>query len=108
MPSSCGPLAAQSRDEPEPYSLPARIDQRDALGLVPLARRRRSSSARRRAGAGSSRPSVPGASWFRRRMLANVPRTITSSLPRRAPYELKSATLDAVLDQVAARRAVAP
>ena len=35
-------------------------------------------------------PSVPGASWLRRRMLANVPRIITSWLPRRAPYELKS------------------
>ena len=30
-------------------------------------------------------PSVPGASWLRRRMLANVPRTITSWLPRREP-----------------------
>src|SRR5919199_1718583 len=35
-------------------------------------------------------PSVPGASSFRRRMLAKVPRIITSWLPRRAPYELKS------------------
>ena len=35
-------------------------------------------------------PSVPGASWLRRRTFANVPRTITSWLPRRAPYELKS------------------
>ena len=35
-------------------------------------------------------PSVPGASWLRRRMFANVPRIITSWLPRREPYELKS------------------
>ena len=35
-------------------------------------------------------PSVPGASSLRRRMFANVPRIITSWLPRRAPYELKS------------------
>ena len=35
-------------------------------------------------------PSVPGASWLRSRMLANVPRIITSWLPRRDPYELKS------------------
>ena len=35
-------------------------------------------------------PSVPGASWLRSRTLANVPRTMTSWLPRRAPYELKS------------------
>jgi hypothetical protein len=30
-------------------------------------------------------PSVPGASWLRRRMFANVPRIITSWLPRREP-----------------------
>src|SRR5690349_7560067 len=35
-------------------------------------------------------PSVPGAISFLRRMFANVPRIITSWLPRRAPYELKS------------------
>ena len=33
-------------------------------------------------------PSVPGASWLRTRMLANVPRVMTRSLPRREPYEL--------------------
>src|SRR3954454_21015493 len=35
-------------------------------------------------------PSVPGTSWLRSRMLANVPRIITSWLPRRDPYELNS------------------
>ena len=35
-PSSSGPLAAQSRDEPVPYSLPADHDQRDVLLLVVL------------------------------------------------------------------------
>ena len=35
-------------------------------------------------------PSVPGTSRFFSRMLANVPRTITRSLPRREPKELKS------------------
>src|SRR5688572_22336979 len=35
-------------------------------------------------------PSVPGTISLRRRMLANVPRIITSWFPRRAPYELKS------------------
>ena len=35
-------------------------------------------------------PSTPGTSWFFSRMLANVPRTMTRSLPRRAPNELKS------------------
>ena len=67
--------------------------------------RRRSSSPRRRAGAPSTCPRVPGTSWLRSRTLANVPRTITSWLPRRAPYELKSRALDAVLDEVRAGRA---
>src|SRR4051794_14979517 len=35
-------------------------------------------------------PSTPGTSWLRSRMLANVPRIMTSWLPRRDPYELKS------------------
>ena len=35
-------------------------------------------------------PSLPSASRLRRRMLANVPRIITSWWPRRAPYELNS------------------
>src|SRR5207249_5724630 len=35
-------------------------------------------------------PSVPGTISLRRRMFANVPRIMTSWLPRRAPYELKS------------------
>ena len=35
-------------------------------------------------------PSLPGTSRFRSRTLAKVPRTITSWLPRREPYELKS------------------
>lgn len=30
-------------------------------------------------------PSVPGAIWLRRRMFANVPRIMTSWLPRREP-----------------------
>src|SRR6476646_7094363 len=89
MPSSSGPFAAPSRDDPDPYSLPAstmhgtpspmyfteasKIDMVCPLGkclVMP--------------------PSEPGASWLRRRTLANVPRTITSWLPRREPYELKS------------------
>src|SRR3954464_14648671 len=35
-------------------------------------------------------PSTPGTSWLRSRMLAKVPRIMTSWLPRRDPYELKS------------------
>ena len=38
-------------------------------------------------------PSTPGSIRLRRRMLAKVPRIITSWLPRRAPYELKSSGL---------------
>ena len=68
--------------------------------------RRRSSSPRRDGTCTVHVPSEPGTSWLRRRTLANVPRTITSWLPRRAPYELKSAALDAVLDEVRAGRRV--
>ena len=35
-PSSIVPLAAQSRDEPDPYSLPASTTSGHALGPVPL------------------------------------------------------------------------
>ncbi len=35
-------------------------------------------------------PSTPGTSLFLMRTFANVPRIITSWLPRRDPYELKS------------------
>ncbi len=48
-------------------------------------RRRRSTAPRRRAGGSSTSPSVPGASSLRSRMFANVPRIITSWLPRREP-----------------------
>jgi hypothetical protein len=66
-------------DEPVPYSLPARIDQRRALGLVAAWPRRRSHIllARRERG-WSTPPSVPGAIRFLMRMLAKVPRVITA------------------------------
>src|SRR5699024_8629715 len=91
-PSNSVPFAAQSRDEPEPYSLPAKIINGvfwlrydlDASKIVVTGA----------SGLVKSRvkpPSVPGANWLRRRTLANVPRIITSWLPRREPYELKSA-----------------
>ena len=38
-------------------------------------------------------PSVPGASMFFKRILANVPRVMTRSLPRREPKLLKSCGL---------------
>ena len=47
-------------------------------------------------------PSTPGTSWLRSRMFANVPRIITSWLPRREPYELKSLLVDAVFGEVLA------
>ncbi len=91
------PFAAQSRDEPEPYSLPAMTKSGTPSGDVLHRRRRRStSSARRSAGDASTPPSVPGASWLRRRTFANVPRTMTSWLPRREPYEVEVLLLHAV------------
>src|SRR3979490_1615305 len=38
-------------------------------------------------------PSTPGTIWFLMRILAKVPRIITSWLPRRVPYWLKSSGL---------------
>ena len=75
-PSSFGPLAAQSREEPEPYSLPARMMSGTPSAYFTLASKIDIGSP-----SGSNRvtpPSVPGASLLRRRTLANVPRTMTS------------------------------
>ena len=81
------PLAAQSREEPEPYSLPASMTSGDALLLV--AHRGvvdRHLLAVEPSEVARDAPSVAAApSWLRRRMLANVPRIITSWLPRREP-----------------------
>ena len=51
-------------------------------------------------------PSTPGTRWLRSRTLAKVPRTITSWLPRRAPYELKSFGSMPLLHQVLSGRDV--
>ena len=88
-PSSFGPFAAQSRDEPEPYSFPA-----ITISGTPSARYR-SEASKIVISSSEGRctvhvPSLPGTSRLRRRTFANVPRTITSWLPRREPYELKS------------------
>src|SRR3954469_7515968 len=89
-PSRRGPFAAQSRDEPEPYSLPAmmtsavfvvlyfsdasKIDMVSPEGMYFV-----------------TPPSEPGTILLRSRTFANVPRPIPSWLPRREPYELNSA-----------------
>ena len=89
-PSRAGPLAAQSREEPEPYSAPAMTMR----GVFAARYRIAASKIDIRSPDGRwvvQLPSVPGASWLRSRMFANVPRIITSWLPRRAPYELNSA-----------------
>ena len=69
-------------------------------------RRRRSSLPRRTGRAPSTCPPMPGTSRLRSRTFANVPRTITSWLPRRDPYELNARALDAVVDEVLPGRAV--
>jgi hypothetical protein len=86
-PSSIVPLAAQSRELPVPYSSPART-----TSGVPLRRsawpRRRSLICSPLGWCSREPPSTPGSMRFFRRMLAKVPRTMTSWLPRRAPYWL--------------------
>ena len=83
-PSNAVPFAAQSRDDPEPYSAPAktikgtpsdryRAETSNTLPSVPSGR------------CTLTPPSDPGTSLFRSRMFANVPRTITSWFPRREP-----------------------
>src|ERR1700754_2043331 len=89
-PSSFGHLAAQSRELPVPYSLPA-------ITISGVSAPWYSSEASKTVitlFVGMCRvqaPSWSGVSSLRRRMLPNVPRTITSWLPRRAPYWLNSA-----------------
>jgi hypothetical protein len=84
-PSSAVPLAAQSRDEPEPYSLPE-----STTSGTPASRYFSDASKTVVTSPSPIRsrvypPSVPGAISLRRRMFANVPRIITSWLPRREP-----------------------
>src|SRR5581483_3281714 len=88
-PSSLGPFAAQSRDEPEPYSLPATTIN----GVASARYRCAASKIVISSPLGTCTvhvPSEPGTSRLRSRTFANVPRTSTSWLPRREPYELKS------------------
>src|SRR6476646_6348840 len=83
-PSRFCPLAAQSREEPEPYSLPA-----ITMVGTPSARYR-SATSKIVPSSPSGRwavhvPSLPGTRRFLSRTFAKVPRIITSWLPRRAP-----------------------
>ena len=85
-PSSAVPLAAQSRDDPEPYSLPASTTSgMPGCGVV----LRRVVDVRLLAAgrevAGVAALDAVATSWLRSRMLAKVPRIITSWLPRREP-----------------------
>ena len=89
-PSSCVPLAAQSRDDPVPYSSPAKItvgvprfDVRHRR-VVDRQLRTLSGCIVRHAAFDRGEPSALGGSIrFLMRTLANVPRIITSWLPRR-------------------------
>ena len=88
-PRSRGPFAAQSREDPEPYSFPARTS-RGTCSAAYLSDASKIDSCSPSGRWRVNHPSVPGASRFLSRTLAKVPRTITSWLPRREPYELKS------------------
>ena len=88
--------AATAPSRPSRATSPSRTPCRRArsaacLGEVALGRVRRSSSPRRSARAPSTFPRSRARAGCCSRTFANVPRTITSWLPRRAPYELKSA-----------------
>ena len=104
-PSSSGPLAAQSRDEPEPYSLPARYDQRHVswrycIGgvedghLLAVGQVAREAAFRSAAPAGSQADVGEGAAHH----------DLVVAAPRAVGVEVRR--LDAVRDQVLAGRAV--
>ena len=77
-PWSSGPLAAQSRDEPEPYSLPASTTSGVPSRAVALGGVEDAHSLARRQVLGARSPRASGVSRLRSRMFANVPRIITS------------------------------
>ena len=105
-PSSAVPLAAQSRDEPGAVLLAGEDDERDAGLLVPL---RGLEDGRHRAvvrvKSRVTPPSVPGASWLRSRMLANVPADHHLVVAAAGAVGVEVPLLDAVLGEVRARRA---
>mmetsp|Transcript_14449 Transcript_14449/g.26144 ORF Transcript_14449/g.26144 Transcript_14449/m.26144 type:complete len:216 (-) Transcript_14449:2029-2676(-) len=89
-PCRYGPLAAQSRDDPLPYSLPARMIREcpSALYFSAASNTDMVSPDGMCTVTGPVCP-VP-ASLLEMRVLAKVPRAMIRSLPRRAPYELNS------------------
>ena len=89
------PFAAQSRLDPEPYSLPPMMTSGTPSFWYAIAASKMLTTSvpgRCRVHPPSTREpsSRGGTSRFRSRTLANVPRIITSWCPRRDPYELKS------------------
>ena len=94
-PRSLVPLAAQSRDEPVPYSRPANTTKGTLLRLITHGGviDRETLTGRLQWMVKPPSTTLPVSSftiWFLMRMLAKVPRIITSWLPRRVPYWLKS------------------
>ena len=89
-PSSCVPFAAQSRDDPVPYSSPPKttvgVPCRDVLHRRVVDRHLLARRLEQRDAAFLAAPSAFGGSIrFLMRTLAKVPRIITSWLPRREP-----------------------
>ncbi len=89
-PSSCVPLAAQSRDEPVPYSSPPKttvgVPCGDVLHGRVVDRHLLAGRLEQRDAAFDARAvRLGGTIRFLMRTLAKVPRIITSWLPRRAP-----------------------
>ena len=103
-PSSRGPFAAQSRDEPEPYSLPAEDDQRHPLARVA----HRGVVDRHLLAVGQVRvtpPSVPGAEQVAQAHVGERAAHHHLVVAAAGAVGVEVGRLDAVLDQVLRRRA---
>ena len=83
-PSNRVPLAAQSRELPVPYSLPP-MTTNGVPSSRYFAAASKMSIVSPLGWCRVTPPSVPGTIRFLMRTLANVPRVITRSLPRREP-----------------------
>ena len=87
IPSSFVPFAAQSLEEPVPYSFPA-MTTKSIFFYIPWQPHKHSLLCHQDGVVNP--PSVPGAISFPILILPKVPRIITSWFPLLAPYELKS------------------